>query len=60
MEQNPGIMKSHGNTGKFIEGGNERLYFAVIEGFKSLLSRTGREMAGNSQYKTDFPHDYYT
>jgi hypothetical protein len=56
MEDNPGIMKNHSNPGKFIEGRNERLYFPVVEGFKRLLSRTGREVAGNPQYKTDFRH----
>jgi hypothetical protein len=56
VEQNPGIMQNHIDTGKFIEGRNERLYFSVVEGFKSLLSRTGREVARNPQYKTDFCH----
>jgi hypothetical protein len=47
MEQNPGIMKNHIDTGEFIKGRNERLYFPVVEGFKFILPRTGWEVAGN-------------
>jgi hypothetical protein len=56
MEQYPGIMKNHIDTGEFIEGRNEGLYFPVIEGLKYVFPRTGWDMAGNSQYKTDFLH----
>jgi hypothetical protein len=40
VEKNPGIMKNHINTGEFIKGGNERLYFSVIEGFKFIFPGT--------------------
>jgi hypothetical protein len=58
MEQNPGIMKNHINTGKFIERRNERLYFFAIESFKLILTQPGGKVAGNPQYKSDFIHGF--
>jgi hypothetical protein len=54
IEQNSGIMKNHVYTGKFIEGGNKRLNFPIIEGLKLIFPRTGRKVAGGPQDKANF------
>jgi hypothetical protein len=36
-EEQPGIMKDHGNPGKFIEGRNQGLYFSIVNGFALLV-----------------------